>query len=82
MPVAVTTVTPGMLRADNATFSSSSAVTNKAFFSIERSFNTFKKSLVFGASNAKPSRTTKFSSNTFAEKAEFRAKRRTFLGNL
>ena len=33
MPVADTTVIPGMLRAANATFSSKSAVTNNAFLS-------------------------------------------------
>jgi len=82
MPLAVTTVTPGMLRAESATFSSRSAVTIKAFFSTERPANTALKSFVFGASNAKFSNTTMFSSRTLEDNADLIAKRRTFLGNL
>ena len=49
MPSAVTTVTPGILRADNSTFSFRSAVTIRAFFSTVRSLSTAMNSFVFGA---------------------------------
>lgn len=67
-----------MLRADNATFSSRSAVTNKDFFSKERSLRIFVNSFVFGAARVRASRTKKFCSTTLADKADLRAKRRTF----
>ena len=53
-----------MLRADNATFSSSSAVTINAFLSTESPLRHLINSFVFGASNARLSKTKMFSSNT------------------
>lgn len=67
-----------MLRADNATFSFTSAVTNNAFLLISNAASTALKSFVFGASKVNASRTTNFCSNTLADKADLRAKRRTF----
>lgn len=81
MPVAVTTETPGMFRADNATVSSKSAVTIKAFLFTDNASNTLTNSFVFGASKANWSTTTNSSACTFDESADNNAKRRTFLGN-
>lgn len=78
MPSAVNTVTPGILRAASATFSSTSAVTNKALDSILRSERTCTKSLVLGAANVNASNTTNSVSATFADNTDLRAKRRTF----
>ena len=71
-----------MLRADKIAFSLTSEVTNNAFLLISNAANTALKSFVFGASNDNASSTTKFCSNTFVDKADLIAKRRTFLGSL
>lgn len=67
-----------MLRADNATFSSMSAVTINALESTERPLSRPLKSFVFGASKDSVSNTRMFSSATLVDNADLIAKRRTF----
>ena len=72
-----------MLRADNATFSFASAVTIKCFLTQQIDpLSTATMSFVFGASNAKSSKTTMLFSTTLVDNADLIAKRRTFLGSL
>ena len=82
MSLASITVTPGMLRADNATFSSREAVTTNAFLPTGNFAKMLANSFVYGASNANASSTTKLSSTILVDKADLIAKRRTFFGNL
>jgi len=78
----VTTVTPGMLRAESATFSSRPSVITNVLESTERPFRTLANSFVLGASNDNASNTKMFSSTTLEDSADLIAKRRTFLGSL
>ena len=82
IPVSLTTVTPGRLRADNAAKSLSFSTTTNTFVSTLRFFNTFANSFVFGASKFNVSTTIKSPSATFVERTDLIAKRRTFLFNL
>ena len=58
------------------------AVTINAFESTDNALSTPLNSFVFGASNAKLSKTNIFCSNTLDDKADLIANRRIFLGIL